>query len=795
MKVSENWLRTWVNPPLSSADLAHRLTMSGLEVEALETLHPSFSGVVVALVRAVKPHPDADRLRVCEVDAGGVELLQIVCGAINVAPGVKVPLAKVGAKLGDTEIKHASLRGVESAGMLCSARELGLTDDASGLYLLPDDAPIGTEMADYLEFNDTLLTLKLTPNRGDCLSVAGLAREVAAISDVAVTPPMFDPVPATSASTRGIHLSDPRACSLYLGRRIALRNAQAATPLWMTRRLERAGLRPISAVVDVTNYVMLEFGQPLHGFDDDRLQGDITVRFAQTGELLLLLNDQTVKLDPRMLLITDQAGPVALAGVMGGKGSSVTDQTKNIFLEAAFFAPDAVAGMPRRLGLTSDAAYRFERGVDFGMTHRALERATQLMIAICGGEAGALAGGEGELPKRDGISVRAARVQRVLGIALDEAQIAATFTRLGFVFHKTYDGLVVTPPSHRFDLAIEADFIEEIARVVGYDQIMPVPQVAAAAMSSASETQKSALDIARVLAARDYQEVITYSFVDPRWEQDFAPQANAIRLRNPIAEQMSVMRTTLLGGLIEVLRFNLNRKQERVRIFEIGRCFLGAADATQIEPGVLNGINQTTHLGGLCYGEINREGWATAKRAVDFFDAKADLEILFHHVTLDFKKSSVSFLHPGRAAQVRLGEATIGWLGELHPALGQKYDLPLAPVIFELDLAPLLPQCVKKYAPVSRFPSVRRDIAVVVDESISAVELIASMWATAPALVTEIILFDHYRGSNLPSGKKSLAFRVVMNDTEKTLEEEEIEKIDRSLKQTLVSRHHAQLRS
>ncbi|MEO6025197.1 MAG: phenylalanine--tRNA ligase subunit beta [Burkholderiales bacterium] len=797
MKLSENWLRTWVNPAFDSVALAHLLTMGGLEVESIETLKPAFRGVVVAQVRDVQLHPDADRLRVCQVDSGDGELLQIVCGAANVAPGVIVPLARVGASIGETMIKHASLRGVESAGMLCSARELGLSDDAPGLLLLPSDAPVGANLAEYLERSDTLLTLKLTPNRGDCLSILGLAREVSAITGAAMIAHAQADVVATLAATRSVALEDGKACPLYLGRLIKLHNPSAATPQWVKLRLERAGLRPISAVVDITNYVMLELGQPLHAFDDDKLHDGITVRFARERETLVLLNQQSVVLSTAMLVIADTSGPVALAGVMGGLDSSVTDQTRNIFLEAAFFAPDAVAGLPRRLGLSSDAAYRFERGVDFGVTRRALERTTQLVIEVCGGDVGNVVEARASLPDRKAVPVRANRVQRVLGIELAQDKIAAAFRRLGFGFTATTEGFAVAPPSHRFDLAIEADFIEEIARIVGYDQIPPIQQTATTALKPQSDGCKTSFDIARALASRDYQEVVTYSFVDPRWEQDFAPQYTPIALRNPIAEQMGVMRTTLLGGLIETLRFNLNRKQDRVRVFEIGRCFLpSAADAMQASAhNEIDGVVQVPRMAGLCYGEVAEEQWAEKKRLADFFDVKSDLESSFQHVKIDFEKISLPILHPGRAASLTLGGAVIGWLGELHPALCQKYELTSAPIVFELDIAPLLVARVKKYAPVSRFPAVRRDIAVVVEESTSAGELLATLKAVAPSVVREIALFDHYHGSNLPAGKKSLAFRVVMNDTEKTLEEEEIEKIDRSLKQTLVSRHQAQLRS
>jgi phenylalanyl-tRNA synthetase beta chain len=794
MKFSENWLRTWVNPAIDSESLVEKLTMSGLEVEARERLEPAFRGVVVARVTDVRPHPNADRLRVCSVEDGSGAPLQIVCGATNFVAGAVVPCARVGAKVGDLQITSANLRGVESQGMLCSARELGLSDDASGLFLLPQDAPLGTDVADYLDLNDTLITLKLTPNRGDCLSVAGLAREIAALTSAMLTPTSIQPVNPTLADKRNVILQDGSACPLYCGRVIKLNNPNAQTPTWMQARLERAGLRPISPVVDVTNYVMLELGQPLHAFDQQKLRSDIVVRFAQPGETLVLLNQQSVYLTAELLVIADESGPVALGGVMGGDPSSVTPGTDTIFLEAAFFAPSAIAGRARRLGLTSDAAYRFERGVDFAGTRRALERATELIVAICGGEVGPVTETSAVLPRRDPVLVRPSRVERILGatIALDE--MASIFSRLGCSYRAATDGLLVTPPSHRFDLTIEADFIEEIARIHGYENIPATPQVTKAALMPQPEGERTLIDVARSWVSRDYQEVVTYSFVAAAWEQDFSPILNPIVLRNPIAEQMSVMRTTLLGGLVETLRFNLNRKQERVRIFEIGRCFV-PSQANGADDEAIAGVAQVRRIGGLCYGNYRREQWGERSRLVDFFDVKADLEACFHNTKFTFKKSESPILHPGRSAGIYLDERLVGWLGELHPRLCQKYELQLAPVVFEADIDPLLPSAIAKYAEISKFPPVRRDIAVIVDDNVSAQDLIASLNSVAPPVVREIALFDHFRGGNMPSGKKSLAFRVVMNDTEKTLTEEEIEKIDRSLKQTLVSLHQAQLRS
>ena len=790
MKFSENWLWSWVHPPVDDHSVADTLTMSGLEVEARERSAPNFNRVVVARIMEIAQHPNADRLKVCKVDAGADELLQIVCGAPNVSVDALVPCALVGAQVGELQIKQSVLRGIDSHGMLCSAQELGLSADASGLLLFPNDASIGMDVAKYLDLNDTLTTLKLTPNRGDCLSMAGLAREVSALTGGSANAPAWTDVTPTLTVSRDVRIQNASACGLYCGRVIKLARTGAATPTWMKSRLERSGLRPISAVVDVTNYVMLELGQPLHAFDNDKLSGDIVIRFAGDGETLRLLNQQEVNLTADMVVIADSSGPIALGGIMGGDDSSVTDATHSIFLEAAFFPPGSVTGRPRRLGLTSDAAYRFERGVDFGNTRRAIERATQLIIDICGGEAGSVTQAQTSLPARDPVLVRPPRVHRILGIEIDSDVATRILVSLRCVCRIVDQGILVTPPSHRFDLTIEADFIEEIARVYGYDNIPATRQVSSAALLPQPQGKRSVANIARHLVSRDYQEVLTYSFVNADWERDFSPGQHPIPVQNPIAAQMSVMRTTLIGGLIETLRFNLNRKQERVRIFEIGSCFLPKAIPDDRDIAI-----QRQRIAGISYGNRYEEQWGERARLVDYFDIKADLEAVFHDAKIEFRKFDTRILHPGRSAAVYLAGQPVGYLGELHPVLGQKYELTSAPLVFELDLEPLLPIAVAHHRDISKFPTVRRDIAVVVDENIPAKVLIDSLYAAAPPSVQEIELFDQYHGKNLANGKKSLAFRIVMSDTEKTLTEEEIEKIDQSLKHTLVSLHQAQLRS
>ncbi len=791
MKFSENWLETWVTLMMDGQSVMEKLTMSGLEVESREPLQPNFSGVVVARVVSLAPHSSADRLKVCQVDVGLPASLQIVCGAANVTAGAVVPCALVGARVGELGIKQANLRGVPSQGMLCSAQELGLSSDGAGLLLLPNDAAIGLDLNKYLALNDTLVTLKVTPNRGDCLSVKGLAREISALTNVPLNSVEFDPVSVTLKDQRQVHIENADACGVYCGRVINPANPDAATPLWLKTRLERSGLRPISAVVDVTNYVMLELGQPLHAFDNQKLNGAISVRFAKSAEAIRLLNQQDVILNADIVVIADSQNVIALGGMMGGEASSVTDATRSIFLESAFFPPAAIAGRARRLGLTSDAAYRFERGVDFGGTQHAIERATQLIIDICGGEVGPVTVAQATLPIRDSVLVRPLRVARVLGINIENPEITQILTALGCRCEPTDQGFVVTPPSHRFDLAIEADFIEEIARIHGYDNIPATAQISSVTLRPQTQTKRNVSEISHRLAQRDYQEILTYSFVSAEMEKDFSPASTAIPLRNPIAEQMGVMRTTLLVGLIETLRFNLNRKQERVRIFEIGRCFL-STQATTSEIAV----NQPMRVAGLSYGNRYEEQWGERARVIDYFDVKADIETIFHNAKIQFKKNvELNVLHPGRAAGVFCADHQIGYLGELHPLLCQKYEFSSAPIVFELDLNVLLENNITSYQNISKFPNVRRDIAVVVDDAIPAQDLIASLYSTAPKFVRDIQLFDQFHGGNLEIGKKSLAFRVVMNDTEKTLTEEEIEKIDQSLKHTLVSLHQAQLRS
>jgi phenylalanyl-tRNA synthetase beta chain len=766
MQFSESWLRSFVNPSLTSEELAHLLTMAGLEVEEMSPVAPAFDKVVIAQVLTKEKHPDADRLNVLTVNVGQAEPLTIVCGAQNVSIGMKAPCALVGAKLPGIEIKQAKVRGVASFGMMCSAKELGLAEESSGLLELAADAQVGQSIRQHLDLDDRLITLKLTPNRSDCLSLRGIAREVAALTGAplqALPQPAFN---QTGSQTRAVKVTASAACPRYTGRVITGVNAKAATPEWMAQRLERCGLRSISALVDVTNYVLLEMGQPLHAFDMNKLEGGIEVRFARKGESLKLLNDQEVSLEESMLVVADSKRPVALAGVMGGAESAVDDATADIFLESAFFAPSAIIGKSRLLGFGSDSSYRFERGVDFNATLEALDRATQLILDICGGEAGAFTEAQGTLPARNPVKLRAARVERVLGVSLGAEEIARIMSRLGMSCKAHEKEFNVTPPSYRFDIAIEEDLIEEVARVHGYENIKPLPPLAAMTILPQKETQHPLAALHQALVLRDYQETINYSFVEAEWERDLCANAAPIALKNPIASQMSVMRSSLLGGLLAVLRTNLARKQPRVRLFETGGCFATGQ----------GGYVQHERVAGLAYGSVLPEQWGTAARSVDFYDVKGDVETLFAPAILNFAAKAHPASHPGRSAQILKDGKPIGWIGELHPQWQQKYELPQTAVWFEVELDALLQSALPHALEVSKFPPVRRDLAVLVDEGVPAQVLLDAMQAAKAQDVVELALFDLYRGKGVEQGKKSLAFRVLLQDTQKTLTETEIDK-------------------
>lgn len=790
MKFSEIWLRSLVNPPCSNDELAHALTMAGIEVESVEPVASTFKNVVVAEVLSVEKHPTADRLSVCNVKTGKLDndLLQIVCGAPNVSAGVKVPCALVGATLPGFVIKKTKLRGIESAGMLCSAKELGVSETADGLLLLPKDAPVGADFRSYYGLEDCIFTLNLTPNRADCLSVQGVAREVSAITNTAIHPFALEFAPNEIDDTLNVHVADPDACPLYCGRVLRNINLNLAAPLWMTQRLERSGIRSINSIVDITNYVMLETGQPMHAFNLAKIAGSIQVRYALPQEKIQLLNGNQVDLTPEMLLIADEHKPLALAGIMGGLESGVTYGTTDIFLESAFFNPDVISGKSFHLGFSSDSAYRFERGVDFAATKSALERASYLIQSICGGQAGTVIEVQHELPQRSPVDVRIDRIKRILGIDINKEQIGDYFKRLGFKFSEEDNYFSVMSPTYRFDLMIEEDFVEELARIYGYDRIPTHYPHASMAMLPASETQYTTMEIKQTLIDRDYQEVINYAFVDADWEADFVDNHKPIALLNPIASQMNVMRSTLIGGLISNLQFNLNRKQVRVRLFEIGCCFIR-------ENKNKNDCKQIEKIAGLSHGDFSSEQWGMPARNIDFYDIKSDVEVLCRSKPISFKKFFHSALHPGKSAEICLEDNIIGWIGELHPRWQKKYGLQKNTVLFELDLDNLKPKRLPLVQEISKFPPVRRDIAIIVDNDISAHSLLSCMQALESAIISDISLFDIYRGKGMESNKKSLAFRVLLQDTEKTLTDEQAESAISSLIKVLKNKFGAELRN
>ena len=767
MQFSEQWLRSRVNPSLSTDELSYLLTMAGLEVEDVNAAAPAFSGVVIGEVKACEKHENADRLRVTQVDVGTGELVQIVCGAPNVAVGVKVPCALPGAILpGDFKIKPTKMRDVESGGMLCSGKELGVPEDVDGLMLLPADAPVGQNIRDYLGLDDSLFTLKITPNRADSLSIRGIAREVAALTGSALAGWEISALTPQIDDKLAVTIADGAPCGRYVGRVVKNVNAAAPTPDWMKRRLERSGLRPISAIVDITNYILLEQGQPMHAFDLAKIDGGITVRMAVPGEKLVCLNEKEVELTADLMVIADGSKPLAIAGIMGGLHSGVTTQSTDIFLESAFFQPEAIAGKARVLGFGSDSSYRYERGVDFELQAEAIERATALVMEICGGEAGPLSETAGQLPQRNSVTVRTSRVAKVLGVTLAAGDIAAIFTRLGLAFEQNAEGFVVSAPSFRFDIAIEEDLIEEIARVHGYDNIPANAPLVAQTMLAQPEGLRVRSEVRRLLAGRDFQEIVSYAFVDEKWERDFAGNADPVRLINPIASQMSVMRSSLIGGLVDVLAANLNRKHSRVRVFEIARVFHKQVDGSVQQPEVIAGLAHGSRVG---------EQWGSKADRVDFYDVKADVEALLYPRVAEYRKAAHSAFHPGRCAEVLLDGAVVGVLGELHPQWVQAYGLTNAPVLFELAVEAVEQVGRVKLAAVSKFQPVRRDLALVVAEDVNAAAIQSAMQAVAAEFVRELALFDVYRGKGVDEGKKSLAFRIVLQAADRTLVDEEVE--------------------
>ncbi|MBT8585038.1 phenylalanine--tRNA ligase subunit beta [Polynucleobacter paneuropaeus] len=817
MQFSESWLRQYVNPELDSAALGHAMTMAGLELEEQRSVAPAFTQIVVAQILSAEQHPDADRLRVCKVNAGTGQELQIVCGAPNARPGIKIPCALVGAQLPPSEvggkpfqIKVGKLRGVESQGMLCSGKELGLGDDHEGILELPADAPVGKDIRQYLDLDDQIFVIKLTPNKADCLSLVGMAREVAAITGAVLKKPEWKAVPASIKDQRKVIVENTELCGRFAGRVIQGVNAKAKTPDWIVQRLARAGQRSISALVDLSNYVMLEVGQPSHVFDLDKVTGDIIVRWAKTGEQLELLNGQTVQLveqnNPKALsigVVADQNGPLALAGIMGGNHCAVSDDTRNIFVEAAYWQPNAIQGRARRFNFSTDAAHRFERGVDPQATVDCLEYLSALIIQVCGGQAGPINDQVLAMPERKSVKMRLDRASKVIGIPLTTQIVSGVFQGLNFDFKLESDTFIVTPPSYRFDIEIEEDLIEEVARMYGFENIPDHPPVASLKMSAKPEAKRAVHLLRQRFALQGYQEAVNFGFIDAESEKRLvgAGDATLIKVLNPIASQYGVMRSNLWGGLLNNLKANLNRGATRVRLFETGRVFKRDTGVTE-QSGKVAGFNQPQRIGGLAYGSFVPEQWANANRFVDFFDVKGDLERVFDPLHLVTETAQHPALHPGRSAQVMMkspeGPVILGWIGELHPGLQQAYELPQAPILFELDLELLRNVGLPQPEELSKFPAVQRDLAVVVKQNIAAQVLLDAMYASKPHFVRSIELFDEFRpkagSASMAEDEKSLAFRVTLLNPEDTLQDAQIEGVMSGLLAALEKKCAARLR-
>lgn len=811
MQFSESWLRTFCNPSISTAELAETLTMAGLEVEELRPVAPAFTKIVVGEIKEAEQHPNADRLRVCKVDVGQGELLNIVCGAPNARVGIRVPCALVGAELPPGEdgkpfvIKVGKLRGVESQGMLCSARELKLSEDHGGLLELPLDAPLGQSIRQYLDLDDTLFTLKLTPNLAHCLSVYGVAREVSALTGAPLVTPAITPVAVSNQDHLPVTISAPDLCGRFSGRVVRNVNTQAKTPQWMVDRLARCGQRSVTALVDISNYVMFELGRPSHIFDLDKIHGGLDVRWGRAGEQLKLLNGNTVTVDDKVGVIADAQQVESLAGIMGGDATAVSDDTRHVYVEAAFWWPKAIAGRSRRFNFSTDAGHRFERGVDPDLTVEHIERITQLIIDICGTPettCGPVDDHKARMPAPAPVTLRVARACKVIGMPLTQAQCADALKRLGLAVTEGEGTVTVAPPSYRFDLQIEEDLIEEVARMVGYNQLPHTPPLAPITAKIRTESQRGPFAVRRSLAALGYQETINFSFVEEAWEHGLAGNPNPIKLLNPIASQMSVMRSTLLGSLLQVLKFNQARKQARVRVFELGRVFLRDASVKSTDSTV-EGFAQPMRVAGLASGGADALQWGRKEQGVDFFDVKGDVEALLAPLQARFQTGNHPAMHPGRCAEVFLEQRSIGFVGELHPQWRQSFDLAQAPVLFELDLDAVLQRRVAEFKSVAKFQPVQRDIAVVVGDQVTHAALMQAIWdAPTGGLLRDAQLFDVYRpklGKDAPvaegAADRSLAVRLTLNSDEATLSEEQIESAVKTVVDQLVERLQARQRA
>ncbi len=791
MKFAYSWLREWVDTDLDAAALADRLTLAGHEVDGLHVEGTGLDGIIVGDVLEVTKHPDADRLRVCTVDAGTGETINVVCGAPNARAGIKSPLALPGTKLPNgVKLRRSKIRGVESQGMLCSAVELCLGDESDGIIELPADARPGQALSELLRLPDTVFDLDLTPNRGDCFSVLGIARDVAALTGAALTGPALVTVPASCDAEHPVELVDGDACPRFAARVVRGIDPSATSPQWMTERLRRSGLRSISPVVDVTNYVMLELGQPLHAYDLARLTGPIRPRFVEGGESLVLLDDREIELDNDTVAITDDSGPIGLAGIMGGLGTAVTTGTRDVFLEAAFWPQAVMAGRARRYGLHTDASLRFERGVDPELPPRAIERATELLLAIAGGNAGPTVDHRhaGRLPKRTAVSLRRARLARILGVTLDDVAVTGILRSLGLAVDVTDDGWQVTPPGFRFDIVLEEDLVEEVARIYGYDRIPEATAIAATSLEPVSERQVETDTLAAALVARDYQEVITYSFVEEDIDRLLTGSATALVLSNPISSEMSAMRGTLWTGMLQAAAANVARQQDRVRLFEIGKSFHGSLE----QP------SEVQRIAGLVYGPVLAEQWGSGAKSADFFDLKADLEAL---LTLTGGAGGFTFepidhaaLQPGQAASIQRDGKAVGVIGKLHPSVAKRLDLKRNVFLFELDIERAFAAQVPVASPISKFPAIRRDIAIVVKNEIPAAQICDAVVAAIPGRVREVRVFDVYRGPGIEAGLKSIALGLILQETSRTLTDEDADSAMNAAVQNLQQKFAAVLR-
>lgn len=804
MQFPESWLRAFCNPPLTTQEIADTLTMGGLEVEELRPVAPPFTKVVVGEIKEAVQHPNADRLRVCQVDVGQGALLNIVCGAPNARAGIKVPTALVGAELPPGEdgkpfaIKLGKLRGVESQGMLCSARELQLSDDHGGLLELDASASIGTNVRDVLHLDDHIFTLKLTPNLAHALSVYGVARELSALTGAPLKEPSFAPVAPTTDAKLRVKVSAPDLCGRFSGRVIRNVNTKAKTPQWMVERLAGCGQRSVTALVDISNYVMFEFGRPSHIFDFDKIHGGLDVRWGKKGEQLKLLNGNTIEVDEKVGVIADDRQVESLAGIMGGDATAVSDDTKNVYVEAAFWWPEAVQGRSRRYNFSTDAGHRFERGVDPSLTVEHIEHITRLILDICGGQAGPMDDQRVKMPERKPVQLRVARAAKVIGMPVTEAQCLDAFKRLGLPATASNGVITVTPPPYRFDLAIEEDLVEEVVRVIGYNALPTTPPLAPISAKLPPENRRSRFAVRRLLAALGYQETINFSFVEERWEKELAGNADPIQLLNPIASQMSVMRSSLIGSLLQVLKFNLDRKAERVRVFELGRVFVRDA-SVQTTDTTVRGVRQPMKVAALAYGDPDGLQWARKQTWGDFYDMKGDVQALLSPLQAEFAPGEHPAMHPGRCAVVRVGGKDVGFVGELHPRWRQQWDLPHTPLLFELDLDAVTARKVAAFEPVPRFQPAERDIAVIVGDDVTHDRLLATIRSAATGgLLRDAFLFDVYKPqqptAGLALGEKSLAVRLTLARPDATLTDEQIDAAVRAVVERVTAQLGGRLR-